>query len=324
MKHDHGKRLLVQALYKKGWTPTDIASHLKVERPFVYRWKDREDSGRLPGSGRKPKLDKKTLASIERKLKKSGASQRKIAAQVGVHQTTVGRAAKQLGLKVYHPRKRPILSSKNKQKRLDFAIEHSEDDWSDVLFEDEKTFEVGSHPNRKNDVVYAYSIDEVPEVPTAAHPAKVHVAAGVSVSGRTKLDIFTENMDGPLFKDILKRTLIPGAEEIFGDKQWHLAMDNDPKHRSKVVTEFLDSQGISYWPKSEWPAQGPDLNPMENVWAMLLAEVNQKPPSSVSQLKRRLNAAWSKLDQEKLSNTVHSMNDRLRAVKAAKGGSTKY
>ena len=245
-------------------------------------------------------------------------------AELGLSARTVGRAAKQLGLKPYHRRKRPSISSENTRKRFRFAKEHKEEDWSAVLFEDEKTFEVGHHPNRKNDVVYAYSADEVPTIPKVAHPAKLNVAAAVSEKGRTELHIFKENMMGELYKQILSDTILPGAQKILGSKPWTLLQDSDPKHTSAVVRSFLDQHGTSYFSKDDWPAQSPDINIMEDVWAMLLDAINKQPPHTIRQLEAALKREWKKLPQHKLSNAVNSMPARLAAVRAAKGGSTKY
>jgi transposase len=68
MKHNIKNRAIVQYLSSEGHGPTRIAKILGVNRDFVYRWKDRLDIGRMTGSGRPPKLDKKTLRAIERKL----------------------------------------------------------------------------------------------------------------------------------------------------------------------------------------------------------------------------------------------------------------
>ena len=54
------------------------------------------------------------------------------------------------------------------------------------------------------------------------------------------------------------------AERWFIDKNedWILQEDNDPKHRSKLCTEWKQQSGIV---TLDWPSQSPDANPIENV-----------------------------------------------------------
>src|SRR4051812_35619524 len=111
-KHNLENRAVVQFFAKQGWQVTAIAHAVGVSRKFVYRWKDREDASRRPGSGRPTKLNKKTLDSIRRKLTRTGgASQRTVARETGLSHPSIGRAAKMLGLKPYRRRKVPALTS---------------------------------------------------------------------------------------------------------------------------------------------------------------------------------------------------------------------
>ena len=289
VKQSIENRMMVQYLSKKGYSPTAIARQLGTNTQFVYRWKNRKDVGRQLGSGRPPKLDKKRIAKIEKRLtSKDRPSQRMVAQELGISQPTICRGIKKAGLRPYRQYHKPALNETQRMKRVSFAKKHKRDNWDHVLFVDEKTFELQHHPNRKNDVFYALTQAEVPPVPTLKHPAKVHVAAGVAFGGRTNLHFFEVNMTSNIYLDILRETLLPGAFSIFGNHPFKLLQDSDPKHTSKAVYKFLDDQQIDYYHKNSWPANSPDINIIENVWAMLADAINKNPPSTLRQLKKKL------------------------------------
>ena len=74
----------------------------------------------------------------------------------------------------------------------------------------------------------------------------------------------------------------------------------------------------------DWPAQSPDLNPIENLWSILDKHLSNRKPKIESELFELLRNKWEQLDMSILRKLVDSMPDRCRAVIANKGFPTKY
>ncbi|CAB5366358.1 unnamed protein product [Rhizophagus irregularis] len=75
-----------------------------------------------------------------------------------------------------------------------------------------------------------------------------------------------------------------------------------------------------------WPAQSPDMNPIENIWSYIEVKIRQRDsqPSSVSQLEQWVKEEWDAVPADYYRNLIKSMPRRIQAVIAAKGGPTKY
>ena len=76
----------------------------------------------------------------------------------------------------------------------------------------------------------------------------------------------------------------------------------------------------------EWPAQSPDLNPIEHLWCHLKKQLQEypSPPKGVWELWERVEVEWPKIEAEGCQKLIESMPRRLNAVIKAKGGHTKY
>ncbi|CCI41021.1 unnamed protein product [Albugo candida] len=73
------------------------------------------------------------------------------------------------------------------------------------------------------------------------------------------------------------------------------------------------------------PANSPDLNPIENVWAKTKAAILKPPKAKNSdELRLQLEQAWSAIDPEWLQHLVNSMPERIKAVIETKGGSPRW
>ena len=77
-----------------------------------------------------------------------------------------------------------------------------------------------------------------------------------------------------------------------------------------------------------WPSYSPDLNPIENVWAILKHNVEKKVKSIVATKKNvskevfiaLVEKEWENLPSEVITNNICSMSNRIKACIKMEGG----
>ena len=122
------------------------------------------------------------------------------------------------------------------------------------------------------------------------------------------------------YHSILQRHAIPSELRLVG-QSFILQQDNDPKHTSKLCKNYLakkESEGQLNL--MTWPAQSPDLNPIELVWDKLDKRVKAKLPTSALHLWELLQKSWEDMSGDFLLKLVNQMPRVCEAVIKAKGG----
>jgi transposase len=106
--------------------------------------------------------------------------------------------------------------------------------------------------------------------------------------------------------------------------------DNAPIHTAHNIQEWLSEEGIEVM---GWPPYSPDLNLIENLWALLKAEIYRLHPELIDAsntavtldlLIRCAISTWETLGYELTNTLMDTMKNSVGAVLEAKGCNTKY
>ena len=135
------------------------------------------------------------------------------------------------------------------------------------------------------------------------------------IDGRMDGDLYIEILEDELMKSIDYHGKTP-SDIIF-------QQDNDSKHICKKAKDWFKNHNIQVLP---WPAQSPDLNPIEHLWQHLKRKLGEYsiPPNGMLELWERIEKEWEAIPNSVCRDLVESMPGRIAAVINAKGGYTKY
>jgi len=140
--------------------------------------------------------------------------------------------------------------------------------------------------------------------------------------GVGELHIFTDTLDAPLMRTILNTHLLPSAaRRLFPSTTWWFQQDNDPKHTSRLVQQWLFVHGIQ---TIDFPPYSPDLSPIENLWANLKRRVEHHNARNLIELEQHVRDEWADTDPTFLSTVVHSMPRRCKLVVQNRGHKIHY
>ena len=241
-------------------------------------------------------------------------SQFKLGKGIDVSYEAIRRTAKKIGYSKKTSIRGPAITEANEIKRVAWAHKHMNIWWHKVIFSDECSIWLNGGK------VKVWTKGERPVLNIPRHRPKLHIWGAISARGAMPLKVFRHNFNSQHYCNVINEVLIETANVLYPDG-WRLQEDNSSIHKSKVSESYKKSQNIR---TIDWPANSPDLNPIENLWAVLKQRVQVKAPKDIKELENIVKAEWETFDPQFLSKFVHSMKRRCQLVISKDGKKIQY
>jgi transposase len=220
-------------------------------------------------------------------------------------------------------KQKPKLTQKHKDARVEMCTKWLRErlDWDTVVFSDEKKFNLDG-PDSFEYYWHNLNGEEKYLSKRKFGGGSLMVWGAIGSNGKSDLIVINGRMCSGDYCEMLKNHLLPSEKKV-GGKNWIFQQDNAAIHTSKESMEWFKTKKINVL---NWPSIIPDLNPIENVWGLLVRKLfsDGKQFNSVRDLVENLIAEWDSLSVDYLKTLTNSMSKRCIEVIKSKGATIKY
>ena len=319
---------MIQALTDDKKSVMEIERRTGRSRKAIRNYQQALRFGRKPAKVGPPrKLSKKLVAAMVRKARTGEYSANDLRKMYDAPVTL--RRVQQILQEAEHLEykrmlKAPLLTIEHKKDRVKWAEESlraSDRVWQRTIWSDEKKFNLDGP-----DGCAKYWADT--RLPRRYFSRRqnggdsIMVWGAFSALGKAELVFVETTMNAQKYCDVLELSLIPFGNDVHNGN-YYFQQDNASVHVANYTKQFLQDMNIDFL---DWPARSPDLNPIENLWAVLVREVYRgfRHFDDVESLKEAILYGWENIEKRVLLALVRSMKQRCIDVITKRGGPIAY
>lgn len=335
------RRGRIIGMSQSGMSEEDIANFLDTSTKTVRHWIskfaeegeegliDHRKRNRAPNCTTEEEDDLIVAAMDENPFQPADRVLETVGLDVNV--STIYRRLQKAGVHCHHPAHKISLTDEHAEQRVGYALQHlavTEEEWKTIFWMDEKTFSsskdgrmhVWRPDNQRLDPKYV-----VPD----AHSGRISIAyhGWMTAYGVGELTEVSPHMNAEEYIDILENVIVPSIRILFPEEDMPIIRfvhDNSAVHTSWLVRQWLLEH--PFMQALNWPAKSPDLNPIENIWAIVTRSWVPGRDRTRAALAEQTVRSWEgmRLRPEICEAAVINMNERLQAVIDNNGWWTKY
>ena len=201
------------------------------------------------------------------------------------------------------------LTETQRAKRVTFCDQHLYENFQTTFFTDESSFCFQRNKCPR------WSRGRRAEAPRSKFPKRLMVWGGISAMGPTPLALVQGNIGATKYVEILNDYFLPTARAFYGE-QFTLQQDNASPHTAQSTRLWL---GTNVPTVLDWPANSPDLSPIENLWGIIKNSVEKENAQNVAEFQRQVIEKWDTIPVDTLIHLIDSMPMRLEMCRDMRG-----
>ncbi len=174
--------------------------------------------------------------------------------------------------------------------------------WSKVLFSDESKFCI-SFGNQGPRVWRKSGEAQNPCClkSSVKFPQSVMIWAAMSSAGVGPLCFLKSTVNAAIYQEILEHFMLPSADKLYGDADFIYQQDLAPAHTAKGTKSWFNDHGVIVL---DWPANSPDLNPIENLWGIVKRKMSDTRPNNADDLKATVKETWASIPPQQCHKLI--------------------
>lgn len=320
-------------MYHRGHTQKDIAIHFKVRQQTISnKIALFQDENRITRkTSRRLKASDDVLKQIQNHVEFDPyVSLSEIKEELPYSKMTISNYIKKFGFKSGISPKKFIVKPIPVEARLDFASlikRLSVNQWKNIIFTDESGLDNSGQFRKRVWLPRSQRFDQKYVLKHAnATLKRINFFSWIGPEGTGEI-YFYEKMESETYCQIIE-DMIRKLKDYYETEDFRMIHDNARFSTSKYTKEYLKRRNIEKF-FIPMPTYSPDINIIENAWAILKHKVKMHTYYNGQTLDRSeflqlIEREWRAIDIEVCDNLYASLPKRMHQILKSEGQSIKY